>query len=87
MGSADFRIIPHRVLEAAKPGVEDLVRYVIAYVSSSQPRYLMLDDHSQPSLVTDEKMATRFPTSDAAHQRLQQLIERRELLEVDNSVE
>ncbi|MDB5392094.1 MAG: hypothetical protein JWM11_7740 [Planctomycetaceae bacterium] len=85
MGSSDFRIIPHPVLDAVPPNDRDLLRYLITYVSSNPPRYIALDADSRAYLVTDEKLATRFPSSEAAHARLTQVIEREEIQEVSNS--
>lgn len=82
MGSADFRIIPHRVLEAASPTKPDLYRYVISYVTSSPPRYVALDDDSRAFLVPHEDLATRFSSAEVAERRLAQAIEKDELQRV-----
>jgi hypothetical protein len=82
MGSADFRIIPHRVLEAASPTQPDLYRYLISYVTSNPPRYLALDDDARAFLVINENLATRFPSAEVAQSRLTQAIELDELQKV-----
>lgn len=81
MQSADFRIIPHRIAIGVPTPENDLYRYLISYASADQPRFVVMDDEGNFVLVDDEKLATRFPTLEAAQQRLNHAIEARQLQE------
>lgn len=84
MQSADFRIIPHRIAIGIPTPENDLYRYLIAYASADPPRFVALDDEGHFVLVDDEKLAARFPTLEAAQQRLDHAIATRQLQEVDS---
>ncbi|MDB5339592.1 MAG: hypothetical protein JWN70_5211 [Planctomycetaceae bacterium] len=70
MDSSDFRIIPHEVAKAANPAVPDLYRYIITYATTSQPKFIALDNEGQLMLVDDEKDAVRFGSIAGAQKRL-----------------
>lgn len=79
MQSADFRIIPHRIAIGIPTPENDLYRYLIAYASADQSRFVALNQNGEFVLVDDEKLATRFPSLESAQQKLQQAREAQQL--------